>query len=367
MKKVVLMSMDTSVIEWSPAKYQLLDELKRSGFETYLFLPNTMKNRCNITVDHMVNTKGMENREICKKIIEINPQAVIATLYMDTSIIFWLPAVMKNTSFYYYNLEIYTPYISGEIRKENWKRYVAYKLRYPFDKIKEIIYTKSVKAFTIQDSLRRKLSEKYHVRHSNTILIPNSYAFDESLIVPPGQSGVIYSGGINREFLGQQFDGLKAVRNVPVVFSGFIDQWCLQRIKKLKYSNPNLKFIYQNLPIKEYTDYIRNFAVGLVWYSALEADESHYYIGLSSGKMFKYLSLGQPVIAVDCPGITEVVNKYKLGIVIKNISELPQAYETIMRNYSDYRENVIRTYRSKFDFRKRITPFIECIEETIES
>lgn len=366
MKRVVLMSMDNDMIEWSPAKYQLLDGLKARGFETYVILPDRLKNRSNIaSIDHAINTKKWKAGEIRKKIIEINPQVVIATLYMDTAIIYPLPYIMKNTSFYYYNLEVYTPYINKEIMSEDFKRYIDYKLRYPFDKIKEILYTRAVKGFTIQDPLRRKLARKYHVWHPNTIYVPNSYVFDESKLVPEGREGVIYSGGIKRNFLVQQFDDLKKVQDIPIVFTGIIDPWCLKRIKNLKRTNPNLKFVQQVLSINEYTDYVRRFAIGLVWYSPLKEDEEHYCIGLSSGKMFKHLSLGQPIIAVACPGITEAVNKYKLGVVINNIAELPEAYKTIMENYSDYQKNVIETYRMKFDFKKRIEPFLEWIEKAM--
>ena len=43
-----------------------------------------------------------------------------------------------------------------------------------------MLYTRRVKAFSIQDRLRMRLSEKYHIKHSNVILIPNSYVFDET-------------------------------------------------------------------------------------------------------------------------------------------------------------------------------------------
>lgn len=366
MKKVILMSMEDDKIEWSPAKYQLLDSLKARGFVTYVILPDRLKNRSRITaIDYVINAKGMTAWEIRKEIIKINPQIVIATLYVDTAITYLLPFIMKDTSFYYYNLEIYTPYVDKEIMSEDIKYYFGYKLRYPLEKIKEILYTRFAKGFTIQDPLRRKLAAKYHVWHPNTIYIPNSYVFNESALVPKGREGVIYSGGIKRRFLVEQFDDLKSIHDLPVVFTGIIDSWCFKRIKKLQRTNPNLKFVQQVLSINEYTDYVRQFAIGLVWYSSLKEDETHYCMGLSSGKMFKHLSLGQPIIAVDCMGITETVNKYQLGVVIHNISELPQAYKIIMDNYSYYQENVIRTYQQRFDYKKRIEPFLELIENDV--
>ena len=81
MKKVILMSMEDDKIEWSPAKYQLLDSLKARGFVTYVILPDRLKNRSRITaIDYVINAKGMTAWEIRKEIIKINPQIVIATL-----------------------------------------------------------------------------------------------------------------------------------------------------------------------------------------------------------------------------------------------------------------------------------------------
>lgn len=364
MKKVVLMSMDGSEIEQSPAKYQLLEELHERGYETYVFFPGKMKRtKCTKPIDHIVDVGKMSIREIRRKIISLTPQVVIGVVFVDALVLCFLPIIMKNTSFYYYNLEIYTPYLHKDIKKERLRFYVQYKLEYPINKLKEIVYTRLVKAFTIQDPLRGRLSKKYHIWHPNTIYIPNSYVFDAAEVISDDQSGVVYTGGIKRDFFLKQIDDLQSVKNVPVTFSGFMDRWSMEKIKKLRRTNPNMKFVNQLLPIDEYTDYMKQFAVGLVWYSPLKEDEANYYIGLSSGKMFKHFSLGQPVIAVRCPGITEVVNRYELGVVIDNISELEGAYDTIMGNYSYYRQNVIRTYQSKFDFKKVIVPFLDCIEK----
>ncbi len=362
MKKVVLLSLETANIEWSPAKYQLLEELSIRGVETYVFLKGVLKNRGRYSsINHIVNTQNMSKKEIRKKIKDIEPQAVIATLYIDTNVIYMLPYFMKNTNFFYYNLEIFTPYLNKEEKKEHFYDYMEYKLKYPVYKIREVLYTRKIKAFSIQDKLRMKVSEKYFIHHPNTVFVPNTYIFDQEKVVPYNQSGVVYTGGIKRDFLLKQFKNLSNVRKASLTFSGYIDSWCKRQIKVLKNTNSNIRFTEQVLPIDEYTNYLQQFAVGLVWYSPLPEDEARYYMGLSSGKMFKHLSLGQPIIASRCRGITEIVNRYKLGIIIDDISELDSAYEKIMKNYSYYRNNVLSTYQKKYDFRKVIVPFLDNI------
>lgn len=367
MKKIVLMSMENARLDVSPARYQLLDELDIRGFETYVFLPDSLKSRGSYpAIHHVVNVQSMSIRDIRKKIMSISPQVLIASTYEDMDVVYILPWMMKGTLFYYYNLEIYTSYLHREILKKMPFFYLNYKLKYPVNKLQEILYTRKVKAFTIQDTLRKKLSARYFIHHRNTMLIPNSYVLDQSQLVHGKRTGVIYVGGIKREFLIEQFKYLKSVKDVPITFSGqWIDDWCKQGIKQLKQSNPNLTFIEQSLPPDEYTRYLQNFAVGLVWYSPRRKDKAHYYMGLSSGRMFKFLSMGMPIIAVKCPGITEEVRRYKLGIVIDNISEVGRAYDEIMRNYEYYQNSVIRTYKIKYDFKKVIAPFLDYIEKEL--
>lgn len=366
MKKIVITDLQSEQLELSPARYQLLEELADKGYETYVVLPGKLKMRRRFPyIHHVINATGMTTKTIRNKIISINPEIVIATFYEDMKVVYFLPFVMKHTVFYYYNLEILTPYISKEFINDNLRSYIRYKIEYPIRKLQEIIYTRNVKLFIIQDDLRRRLSEKYHIKHRNTLLIPNSYVLDCNSIIDEPGTGIIYSGGIKRAFLIGQFDKLKKIKNISVTFSGHMDQWCQCRAIELKKTNPNIKFYEKNLSPEEHTEYLRKFAVGLVWYSPLKEDEQNYYIGLASGKMFKHLSLGQPIIAVKCPGITAEVNKYKLGVVIDDISELEEAYAKIISNYKYYQSNIISTYKKKYDFKQVIKPLLECIEKDV--
>lgn len=363
MKKVVLIDMQAQQLAISPARYQLLAALAGRGYETYaILLERPGKKERFPYIEHVIQARGMSTAKIRKKVIDIAPDAVIASFHEDMKVVWILPFIMKDTVFYHYNLEIFTPYISKEVMRTDPKRYFGYKAAYPVRKLQEIVYTHHTALFTIQDDLRRRVSAKYHIRHKNTLLIPNSYVFDRSMTIDAPCEGILYTGGIKRDFLIGQFEHLKKVKNVQVTFSGYIDTWCRERIAELRRTNPNIRFMDKKLSPQEHTELVRRFAVGLVWYSPVREDEARYHIGLSSGKMFKSLSLGQPVIAVESPGISAVVKKYGLGVVIDDISGLEDAYRKIIAHYPYYRENVIRTYERLYDFNKVIKPFLDCID-----
>ena len=129
----------------------------------------------------------------------------------------------------------------------------------------------------------------------------------------------------------------------------------------MRITHPDIKVYDQKISPEKFPEYLKQYAVGLIWYSQTK-DENVNNIGMSSGKFFRHLSLGQPIIVNDCPGMGKIVEKYQLGIVIRDVSQLPWAYSQLMENYAYYRENIINVYKSKFDFAKLIHPFLIQLE-----
>ena len=103
--------------------------------------------------------------------------------------------------------------------------------------------------------------------------------------------------------------------------------------------------------------YLQKYAIGLVCYCR-GSDDNLNYIGLSSGKFFKHLSLGQPVIVLGRSRMSREVEKYGLGVAVDHPSDIEEAYNRIMGNYDEYRNNVISIYQRKYDYRKIIQPFL---------
>ena len=360
-KKAVIMCMQMEAIEVSPARYQLIKEMREMGIEIYLFLCGKLrKSAKNIRQDikHFQNAKGMKNKEIQKKIIDYNPNIVVAFTYEDTDVLYQLPQKLKKTKFYYYNLEINTKsyYIQG-YKKYTWNYFIKL-MRYPISVFKENFYTKKCELLVIQDKERKKLAKKYYVSHKNTLLIPNSYIYGNEIEFGSYRSGIVYSGGARKKYLIDYLEEFKNIKTVPIMFAGSFDNWSREHLIKLHKTNPNIMMEDQILDSIEYTKYLQKYAVGLICYSKSD-DNNINHIGLSSGKFFKHLSLGQPVIVLGAKMIGYEVEKYRLGIVADDASQIEEAYKEIMQNYEGYQSNVIQTYCKKYDFRKVIKPFLE--------
>lgn len=360
MKKILLLCQQQGCpIEVSPARYQLIHELRKKNYEIYVLYPGSIKDKTiKSEIQHFTNTSNLSMQEIRNKIINIAPECIIAFTYEDTKILYRLMWKMRKTVFVYYNLEIYTPsmeryaQIAGKYFKERCV------MAYLSNKLKEIIYTRGCKIFVIQDDLRKRTSSEYFISHPNTLLIPNSYVYNDNYEISHERKGIVYSGGLNKLQLKSLFQNPDNFPDVPITFAGWGDRWFQIQYMKLKKTHPDVAYCNQKLPPEELSEYLDQFAVGLIWYSPIR-DKNINNIGLASGKLFKHLSLGQPIIVVDCPGISEVINKYRLGIVIHDIRDLQKAYEKIMKRYSYYQKNVQVVYKNKFDYIKVIQPFLE--------
>ncbi len=359
MEKVLLLCLQLGCpIELSPARYQLIQELRKQNYEIYVFYPGTILNKeIRGQIQHLTNTLNLSKKDIRKKIMNIAPRHVIAFTYEDTRILYYLPFVMKRTSFIYFNLEIYTAYMEQYIQPQGFLFHIRCRAAYLPNKVKEMIYTKQCKLFVIQDALRKRIAKKYYLSHPNTLLIPNSYIYYDEGKWGANRHGMIYSGSMNKNVLKSLVEGMDALPDLPITLSGVTDEWFRAQYKKICKGHPSIKVHEQKLSPEAFTEYLKQFSVGLIWYSPTK-DENINNIGMSSGKLFKHLSLGQPVIVPECPGMSRVVERYKLGIVIHDSSELKEAYEQIMDNYSYYQKNIKYAYKTKFDYAKVIQPFL---------
>lgn len=352
MSSVIIMCQQGIPFRLSPVRTQMVDELSLRGMKVIIFFPGIVDDKIIRSKTYkIVNTKRMDDSLIRTKIKKLNPDVVICTTIEDAILCFPLPHKMRSTDFYYYNLEIYVQ--SRRWKPNNLVRKCANRIDYMQNKLKEIIYVKGCNALVIQDRLRREISRKYWISHPITWLIPNSYPNVGHRSEVQHKDGVIYSGLMSNDVLKSFVRQLDDIKDIKITMSG----WGCTELRKIR-KNPNIKVIHQKLSDDEYTEFISAYDIGLIWYES-ENDDNIYNIGLSSGKFFKHLSLGQPVISNNAPGLGNEIMKYNLGIVINDLSELPNAVKTIYDNYDFYVRNIRQTYKRKYDYKKVSKKFFD--------
>lgn len=353
MLTTVLMCQQGIPFRVSPARIQMIDELVQRGSKVIIFFPGSVSDsKIRNMTEEIINTKEMHIAMIRKKIRKINPNIIICFTEEDTRICFPLPYIMHDTDFYYYNLEIYV--CSRKKKNSNFFYKMINSIDYLINKTKEMLYVRGCCSIVIQDPLRKKILKKYWISHPTTWFIPNSYYSNFNKVNVPHKRGLIYSGSVGNDVLGSFIKHAAELKDVEITIAG----WYRANIK-LK-DNSNIKVIRHILSQEEYTKFISAYDIALIWYSDKQ-DDNVYNIGLASGKFFKHLSLGQPVIVNDVPGLAKEVRKYNLGVVINDLSELGDAVSMINNNYDLYVDNVRQTYEKKYDYKKVSQLFFDSV------
>ncbi|MEK7449437.1 MAG: hypothetical protein AAB019_08135 [Planctomycetota bacterium] len=137
---------------------------------------------------------------------------------------------------------------------------------------------------------------------------------------------------------------------------------------KLKHSNllkENRLIVNDKyLDNKDVVECISNFEIGFCFYD-FDTDwiNNFNYKTAPSGKLFKCLAAGVPVICNDIIGF-DFVNEFKCGVLIKNLSEteIRNAVLQIRGNYQYYVTNATKA-AMHFSFDKSIKPYLEYIKE----
>lgn len=112
----------------------------------------------------------------------------------------------------------------------------------------------------------------------------------------------------------------------------------------------------------EMLNYMLNFEIGFCFYNFEEDSINNFnYISAPSGKLFKYLAAGLPVICNDILGF-KFVEREKCGILIPNLEEesIREAVRLIRSDYDNYVKNAIQVAK-KVSFDKAIKPYIDFI------
>ena len=116
--------------------------------------------------------------------------------------------------------------------------------------------------------------------------------------------------------------------------------------------------------------FISDYQIGFCFYNFDDPfikDNYFNYFSAPSGKMFKYLAAGVPVVCSNILGF-QFVKDFQCGVLIDGLSELEisNAVLAVRANYSSFVENAIAAAKY-FSFDKAIQPYIDFIQENMQA
>lgn len=234
---------------------------------------------------------------------------------------------------------------------------------------------KNIVPFSIvQDAERGNILKREFRFISKVFYVPNSYLdfYDRKtdfaytkFNISRDKKIILYTGGIEEGFDLALFDISKTLPYEYVLFfhaysrDKYLDKVIPMYEKEI--SEGRIFISQDNLSEEDYDQLVRSCHMGIVWYSKKFVHiENIYYMGLSSGKLNKYLSCGKPVIAPDyLHSYRGLVEGNNIGRVYDEISGIPGLVEEIEKRYSEICRDVRNFYEDKIEFRKAFSPVIE--------
>lgn len=250
----------------------------------------------------------------------------------------------KRPKVIYYNLELFSPEYRSVFKKT-------------LGRSLEQIFIFGCDAFVALSPTRLRLVEKIFKIPCKKFVIPNSFDFEAKEIRRKTNEPfmLIYAGGVE-DFLFEQIDHISDHFEFTIHGASKYGMEKLRRKAKEKINIILSEKIIEDHD--EFNRFVEKHDAGFVWY--LDTRLNDKFVGWSSSKYFRYLSLAKPVIVRNLPELAETTIQNNFGIVIDSFSEIKDAVEKIKDNYGRYVDSILENYH-KFEFSKNFEPLYNFI------
>ncbi len=213
-----------------------------------------------------------------------------------------------------------------------------------------------------------RLNYLFNKPNFKTFLIQNAPIFKKIDIQLNERKHLIYSGS-TIEALGffHCLDYLNLYKDEVMTVQGAFKENDKIKVHE-KYSNllteNRLIINTEYLENDEVVDFISNYEIGFCFYDfENEFIKENYfnYFSAPSGKMFKYLAAGVPVVCSNILGFN-FVKEFSCGEFVNSLkpSDIREAIIKIRKNYPNYSANAI-TAAKHFSFDNALKPYLEFI------
>lgn len=204
-----------------------------------------------------------------------------------------------------------------------------------------------------------------------TFLIQNAPDYKDLDLDIPGRRHLIYAGSALDAFgFYHTLRYLKSFPDETMVVQGAVLPHEKTRIENEfpeLLSEKRLLINTKYLDNNDVVNFIADFEIGFCFYNfedPMVKNNYFNYYSAPSGKMFKYLAAGVPVVAINILGF-HFVNKYDCGILVDdmNAQTIREAIMKIRANYNYYVANAISAAKD-FSFNTSLQPYLEFIDKT---
>lgn len=189
------------------------------------------------------------------------------------------------------------------------------KIKKIWTKIEKYIFPKLTKVYTVNNSIAKIYSEKYHVKVKTVRNVPNysPTVYIEKNTTPT----VFYQGALNKDRgLEELIDAFQFLEDIQleIAGSGDVESEIKDLVERLKLSK-KVKFLGK-IPFEELRNYTLKATLGVT----LEKDTNLNYRYALPNKLFDYISCNIPVLTCALPEIKNIVDQYKVGETLETIS-----------------------------------------------
>jgi hypothetical protein len=176
---------------------------------------------------------------------------------------------------------------------------------------------------------------------------------------------ILYTGTIERwAFPEELFDSLLKIQEATFLFSGWSDDGYAIRLGEQYRMATNIHFHIGAKRRSEFNYMVANADVGLVCYGS--PDQNVREVGLSSGKLHKFLSFHKPVLTNCIPSLDEFVVSNGFGMSVP-IDKFQEAIRTLANNYPSFCENIRKRYSTLCNYEREYTAFIQAMLDKVQN
>jgi len=170
---------------------------------------------------------------------------------------------------------------------------------------------------------------------------------------------VLYTGTIERwAFPERLFETLLGIQDATFLFSGWSDGGYAEGLAERYRMASNIRFHIGAKRRAEFNYMVANADVGLVCYES--PDQNVREVGLSSGKLHKFLSFQKPVLTNGISSLHHFITHNGFGMSVP-VGDFRAAVRQLADSHQTFCENIRKRYTALCNFEEEYMAFVQAV------